>query len=110
LITEFIVGGFDDGPALFRVDLFGSITSEKYISSGSGSPIALGVLESEYSDDLDLDSAVRLAVKSLMASLSRDAATGNWIDLVAISERGVVEYSDEEKQKLIDGVWNARGR
>lgn len=110
LVTEFIVGGFDDKPSLYRVDLFGSITAEKYISSGSGSPIALGVLESEYRNDMDLDSAVRLVVKSLMASLSRDAATGNWIDLVVISEKGLTEYSDKEKQTLIDRVWNSKGR
>lgn len=110
LITEFIVGGFDIAPSLYRVDLFGSITAEKYISSGSGSPTALGVLESEYRSDMDLESATRLVVKSLMASLSRDAATGNWIDVVTISEDGVTEYTDEEKQILIDGVWNSRGR
>lgn len=109
LITEFIVGGFDDKPSLYRIDLFGSITADRYISSGSGSPIALGVLESEYKSDMDLDSAIRLVVKSLMASLSRDAASGNWIDLVAISEEGLTEYTDEEKQALIDRVWKLKG-
>ncbi|MCX8154119.1 MAG: proteasome subunit beta, partial [Candidatus Bathyarchaeota archaeon] len=46
LATQILIGGIDDtGPHVFNLDPFGSLTEEKMVSTGSGSPIAYGVLE-----------------------------------------------------------------
>jgi len=41
------------------------------MATGSGSPVAFGVLESGYREDLTLEAAVDLAVKAVTAALSR---------------------------------------
>ena len=52
LVTQVLVGGVDDtGQHVYNIDPFGSVTEEKCISTGSGSPIALGVLEDKYKED-----------------------------------------------------------
>jgi proteasome beta subunit len=44
-IVQVIVAGIDEeGPKMFNVDLFGTMTDEKYIATGSGSPLALAIL------------------------------------------------------------------
>lgn len=49
--VQIIMAGFDknsEGAQIYNIDLFGSMTTERFISTGSGSPVAYGYLESEY--------------------------------------------------------------
>lgn len=88
-IAHFLVGGFDDKPQLFDVYADGSVTDvEEFVSSGSGSVFALGVLESQYKKNMTQDEAVQLAVKAISASLARDSASGNGIDVFVIDKNG----------------------
>ena len=43
-IADILVGGYDDseGPALFNIDMFGSVEPKPYVTTGSGSPVAYG--------------------------------------------------------------------
>ena len=61
--VQLIMAGFDkngDGSQIYNIDLFGSITSEKFISTGSGSPVAYGYLESEFKKDLSVNDAYKI--------------------------------------------------
>ena len=52
-MADILVGGYDeDGPALFNIDMFGSVEKKNYVTTGSGSPVAYGTLEEEYRPDL----------------------------------------------------------
>jgi len=88
-IVQLLLGGIDDRPRLYQIELFGDVTEEKYVATGSGSPIAIGVLESGYSEDLDVDQAVRLARDAIASSIKRDAYTGEGIDIVVITNSGI---------------------
>ncbi len=50
LFTDFLIGGYDadEGNVLYSVDFFGALTKEDVVSTGSGSPVAYGILEDEY--------------------------------------------------------------
>ncbi len=85
-IVQLIVAGYDIKPRIYTLDPYGSITEEKFTSTGSGSPVALGVLENEYKEDLEIDKAMDLAVRAVGAAISRDAATGDGVDVVVISK------------------------
>ncbi|MBI4439086.1 proteasome subunit beta [Candidatus Woesearchaeota archaeon] len=90
-ISHFLLGGFD-GEGLHLYDLFadGSITEiDDYVSTGSGSVIAYGVLETMYKKDIPVKEAVQVAVKAVSAAMSRDTGTGEGIDVVAITSEGV---------------------
>jgi proteasome beta subunit len=99
-----LVGGFDDeGPQVFYTDFVGSVIPDKYVSNGSGSPIALGVLETGYKDDLPKKKAIELAVSSIAAAIERDAATGNNILCSVIDKDGYQEVDKETIMKIWKG-------
>lgn len=84
LLTQVIIGGVDGSPAVYVLDPLGSIIPDDYATVGSGTEIAIGIIESEYKKDMDEDSAVKLAVKALKSAMQRDAASGDGIDLLVI--------------------------
>jgi proteasome beta subunit len=99
-----LVGGFDDeGPQVYYTDYVGSVIPDKYVTNGSGSPVALGVLESEYKDDLPKKKAIELAVRAIAAAIERDAATGNSILVSVIDKDGYQEISKETIMKIWKG-------
>jgi proteasome beta subunit len=89
-ITQFLMGGKDMyGFHLYDIFVDGSITEcDDYVSSGSGSVMAYGVLETLYKKDLSVEEGVKLAVKALNAALQRDSASGSGYDVVTITEKG----------------------
>lgn len=100
-IVQLVVAGYDSKPGLFTLSPDGSVMPEKYFSTGSGSPLAFGVLEDEYKENMTADEAVRLAVRSVRSATKRDIASGgSGIDAVVISKSGYKKVPDEEVKKL----------
>ena len=96
-ITQTIIGGVDeDGPSLYVLDLLGSVMQDEYATVGSGTEVAIGVLEDEYKKDMSLDEAKELVGKAFKAALARDAGSGNGVDLLIVSISG----TKEETMKL----------
>jgi len=93
LLTQVIVGGVDGSPAVYVLDPLGSIIPDEYATIGSGTEIAIGIIESEYKKDMDEDSAVKLAIKALKSAMQRDAASGDGIDLLIMKANEVKEES-----------------
>ncbi|GAB6147691.1 archaeal proteasome endopeptidase complex subunit alpha [Stetteria hydrogenophila] len=64
-----IFGGVDNGKTqLFRTEPGGQYFSYYAIAIGIGGEVAEGILEKEYRRDMDLDSTLELAVKTLLKS------------------------------------------
>ncbi len=90
--SEILFAGVDEeGPHLFVLDPVGSIIEDKYAAIGTGATIAIGVIESEYREDMELDKAAELVVKAIKAAASRDAVSGDGIDIAVVSDRGIEE-------------------
>lgn len=88
-IAHFLVGGFDEKPQLFDVYPDGSVTElDDYVSSGSGSVFALGVLESQFKKNMTQEEGIQLALKAINTALARDSASGNGIDVYVIDKNG----------------------
>ena len=99
LIVQALLGGVDEtGSHIFQIDPLGSITEEKYVSTGSGSPVAFGVLEDQFSKKITVKEAIALASRAVAAAIRRNAATGDGLDVVVIDKKGYRELSDEEKR------------
>jgi len=90
----------DDGSQIYNIDLFGSITSEKFISTGSGSPVAYGYLESEYKKDLSVNDAYKIAIHAIAAAIRRNSGTGDNINAVIIDKDGYRELTKEVKDAV----------
>jgi proteasome beta subunit len=102
LQTEALIGGVDDsGPHVFRLDPFGTLTEEKYVSTGSGSPVALGVLEDKYKDGMAVRELLPIIVKAIDAAMKRNAGTGDSFNVAVIDEKGYRELTGKEKKQLL---------
>jgi len=102
--VQILIGGVNpDGKGdLYNLDPIGGMTKEKYTSTGSGSPMAFGVLESKYKENIDLNSALKLAAESIAIAMKRDAGTGEGVDLLLITKDGIKRYAKEEVNKMLE--------
>jgi proteasome beta subunit len=86
--VQLLVGGIDEkGPSVYSVDAMGGATREEdIVATGSGSPMAYGVLEDRFKPNMTEDEAIELAVRSLKSAMKRDSASGEGIHVVAITK------------------------
>jgi proteasome beta subunit len=102
LATQVLVGGIDEsGAHVYNLDPYGSLTEEKMVSTGSGSPVAYGVLEDKFKETLTIDEALPTIAKAVNAAMKRDVASGNNYNIIVINKQGYKELTDEEKSKLL---------
>lgn len=102
LIAQVLIGGVDDtGPHVFSLDPLGSLTEEKCVATGSGSPIAYGVLEDKYKEDMSIKDVLPVVVKAVGSAMKRDAASGDSFDVAVIDEKGYRSLVDEEKRRIL---------
>jgi len=97
-MVQLIVGGMDRyGPKIYSLDaLGGQIEEKKVVSTGSGSPIAYGVLEAMYRPGLDIKEGTVLAARAIHNAMKRDSASGDKIELVRITNK----YEEVGEQEL----------
>jgi proteasome beta subunit len=101
-IADVLVGGVDpSGGSVYNVDFFGSIAQEKMVATGSGSPVAYGVLEAEFKEGQPASKVYPLAVKAIIAATKRNVATGDNFDVAVLDRTGFREISEQEKDKLL---------
>jgi len=91
LLTQVVVGGTDPSPQIYTLDPLGSLLPDDYAAVGTGAEMALGVLDSEYKKEISIEVARNLAVKAIKSSIQRDSASGDGIDLVIITDKGIQE-------------------
>ncbi len=101
-IADILVGGYDNaGPALFNIDMFGSVEEKTYVTTGSGSPVAYGLLEEEYRDDLTVEEAKAIALRAVKAAITRNIGTGDGINVSIIDKDGFRLLTKEQKKAII---------
>ena len=90
-MVQLILAGYDEQPTIYSLDAIGSVEEEKrFFSTGSGSPMALGVLEDGYKDNISADEASKLAVRAIRAAIERDIGSGGKaIDVAVINKDGI---------------------
>ena len=96
--VQLLLGGVDkNGPGLYSLDAMGGTIEEtKAVSTGSGSPIAYGVLEDHYKEDMTVDEGAKLSIRALHNAMKRDAASGDAISVVKITKDAFIRMDDEE--------------
>jgi len=101
--VQIILAGVDktkEEGQIYNIDLFGSMTSEKFISTGSGSPVAYGYLETEFKENLTVNEAYRIAIQAIAAAIRRNSGTGDGINVVIIDKDGYRELSKKMKKAV----------
>jgi len=101
--VQLLVGGIDEhGPSVYSVDALGGATKENdIVSTGSGSPMAYGVLEDRYHADIKEDEAIELAARSLKSAMKRDAGSGEGMHVVVITKDKFQELDGDDLKKYL---------
>ena len=103
LPLQALIGGVDlTGPPVYNLDPYGSLTEEKMVSTGSGSPFAYGVLEDRFKEDSTVAEMAPIVVKAVDSAMKRDVASGDNFDVAVITSDGFKELSEEEKIALLE--------
>ncbi len=102
-LVQLIMGGMDRyGPRIYSLDALGGQIEEKNIvSTGSGSPIAYGVLEAMYNPGISIQEGIILAARAIHNAMKRDSASGDKIELVRINKERYEGVGEQELQELM---------
>jgi len=105
--VQLILAGYDEnGPSLFILSPDGSkLEDKKFFATGSGSPMAFGVLETLFKEGLSVDECKKIAVAAVKAAVERDIASGGkGIDVAVIDKDGFRMLKKEEVQKILESL------
>ena len=76
---------------MWVLDPLGSLISDEYAAIGTGSEMAVGVLEEGFSPSMSAKDARELLVSAIKAAIARDSMSGNGIDILTIDKSGIKE-------------------
>jgi proteasome beta subunit len=100
--VQLVVGGVDsDGGHVYSIDAAGGSIPDTYVTTGSGSPYVYGVLEDHFQEGLSTSEGVDLIIRGLHASMKRDSASGDGMNIAIITKKDFKELSDDDIQKRI---------
>jgi len=104
--VQTLIGGVDEtGAKIYSMDPTGGMIEDKFISTGSGSPFAYGVLEDRYSEDIYIDEGVEIAIRAIKSAMERDTYSGNGILVATVTEEdGFRMLSEEEVAKKLSEI------
>lgn len=102
-IAFFILGGYNNKPEIYSTDLVGGYNEvQKYTATGSGMDMALGFLEENYKENMQVEGAIETAVRAVNVARKRNIATGGEsISVVVITKEGLRELPRKEVEKYL---------
>ena len=92
----------NEGPHVFTLDMAGGITDEDFASTGSGSMIAYGVLDSTWKEGLTKDAALKIGITALKTAISRDTATGDGMDVAVVDKKGIKRLTTDQVKAVLE--------
>jgi len=105
MYVQTLLGGIDEkGPAIYSLDPAGGMIKDTFISTGSGSPFAYGVLEDRFHEDISVDEGIDLAIRSIKSAAERDTYSGNGYLVAKVDENGFKMLNEEEVQERLGKI------
>jgi len=95
LLTQVVVGGIVDKPAIYTLDPLGSVLPDEYAAVGTGAEMALGVLDPQFKEKMTEKEAIELAKKAIKSAILRDSFSGDGIDFLVIKKDGIKEFTEK---------------
>lgn len=95
-MVQLIVGGVDEsGPHIYSLDPGGGVLEETMLATGSGSPMAYGVLEDAFEEGISVEEGKDVAIRALRSAIARDSASGDGFDVAVITKEGFELIQEE---------------
>ena len=79
----------------------GATKEEEIVATGSGSPMAYGVLEDRFRKGMNEDEAIDIAIRALKSAMKRDAGSGEGIHVVVITKDRYQEMGEDALSKYL---------
>ena len=103
--VQTLIGGVDDtGASIYSLDAAGGMIKDTFISTGSGSTFAYGVLEDRFHDDITVEEAKELALRAIKAATERDTYSGNGFLVAQVTKDGYKMLEKEEVESIIEKI------
>ena len=103
--VQTLIGGVDDtGASIYSLDAAGGMIKDTFISTGSGSTFAYGVLEDRFHEDITVEEAKELAIRAIKAATERDTYSGNGFLLAQVTKDGYKMLEKEEVESIIEKI------
>ncbi len=98
--VSLLIGGINHEAVLYETDPSGFMMQAKARAIGQNADKVNEFLEKEYKEDLDINSAIKLAVNAMKKSEEKTKIeeTNVW----TLTEKGINEYSTDELKKILD--------
>jgi len=103
-MCQFILGGLNKKPTFFDLDPSGGLLErKKYAVTGSGTEIALSVLDNFFKDGLEVEDAIKVAIKAIEAAKRRDNYSGGFaVRVMVITDKGIEEKVVKDIKKYLN--------
>ena len=103
--VQILIGGYDsDGASIYSLDAAGGAVKDTFISTGSGSTFAYGVLEDRFHEDITTEEGVELALRSIKTATERDVYSGNGFLVATITKDGFKMFEKDEVNSILDKI------
>ena len=100
--VQTLIGGVDDtGASIYSLDAAGGMIKDTFISTGSGSTFAYGVLEDRFHEDITVEEAKELALRAIKAATERDTYSGNGFLVAQVTKDGYKMLEKEEVEAIV---------
>jgi proteasome beta subunit len=87
MYVQTLLGGVDDnGAAIYSLDPAGGMIKDSFISTGSGSTFAYGVLEDRCKEDMTIEEGIDVAIRAIKSATERDTFSGNGILVATVTK------------------------
>ncbi len=96
-LVQFVVGGINNKPELFDIDPSGGLLEKKrFAVTGSGTELAMSVLDQNYAENISTEQGIELALKAVKASKKRDLYSGGIsVKIMIIDKNGTREIQQD---------------
>ncbi|KZX17225.1 archaeal proteasome endopeptidase complex subunit beta [Methanobrevibacter filiformis] len=96
--VQTLLGGVDEnGASIYSLDAAGGVVKDTFISTGSGSTFAYGVLEDRFKEDISVEEGIAIAMRAIKAATERDTFSGNGILVATITEEEGFKKLEKEE-------------
>ena len=103
--VQTLIGGVDDtGASIYSLDAAGGMIKDTFISTGSGSTFAYGVLEDRFHEDITVEEAKEVALRAIKAATERDTYSGNGFLVAQVTKDGFKMLEKEEVESIIEKI------
>ncbi|WP_297506396.1 archaeal proteasome endopeptidase complex subunit alpha [Thermococcus sp.] len=99
-----LMAGVNEKPELYETDPSGAYFEWKAVAIGSGRNVAMAIFEEHYSDEIDMEGAIKLAILALAKTLEEPSAEAIEVAYITTEEKRWKKLPAEKLEKYLSEV------